>query len=147
MATCSLLTDDSPAAVWAVLSDGWRYADWVVGAKAIRDVDAAFPAAGSRLHHRFGVGKLTVDDTTVVEEVEEQRRIVLRARARPAGAARVVLELQPTADGGTEIHIDEIPTSGVAKLIDNPLLRGAVAARNIESLRRLKRLASGATER
>lgn len=147
MATTSLTTDDPPSAVWAILTDGWRYADWVVGAKAIRDVDEDFPAPGSRLYHRFGVGKLTIDDSTVVEEVEEERRIVLRARARPAGVARVIVELEPTADGGTEIHIDEYPTSGVAKMVDNPLLRGAVAARNLEALRRLKNLAAGAKER
>jgi uncharacterized protein YndB with AHSA1/START domain len=140
----SLRTDDPPAAVWAVLADGWRYADWVVGAKAIRDVDADFPAPGTKLHHRFGVGRFTVDDSTVVEEVDAPRRIVLRARARPAGAARVVVELEPTPDGGTQIHIDECATSGLAKMIDNPMLRAAVAARNLEALRRLKRLAADA---
>lgn len=140
MARCSLKTDDSPEAVWAVLSDGWRYADWVVGAKAIRDVDADFPAPGTKLHHRFGVGRLTIDDSTVVEEVEPGRRLVLRARARPAGAARVVVELETGPDGCTEIHIEEHPTSGLARMIDNPMLRGAVAVRNREALRRLKNL-------
>lgn len=138
----SLTTDDPPEAVWKALADGWRYADWVVGAKAIRDVDAGFPAPGTKLYHRFGVGRFTIDDSTVVEEVEEPRRIVLRARARPAGVARVIVELEPTPDGGTEIHMDEYPTSGVAKAVDNPLLRGAVAARNLEALRRLKNLAA-----
>lgn len=145
MASCSLSTDAPPAAVWAVLADGWRYADWVVGAKAIRDVDGDFPTVGARLHHRFGIGRFTVDDSTVVEEVEEPRRIVLRARARPAGVARVIVDLEPTPEGGTCIRIDEVPTSGMAKLIDNPLLRGAVSGRNLESLRRLKKLAETTT--
>jgi uncharacterized protein YndB with AHSA1/START domain len=141
---CSLTTDDPPEAVWSILADGWRYADWVVGAKAIRDVDADFPAPGTKLHHRFGVGRFTVDDSTVVEEAEAPRRIVLRARARPAGVARVIVDLEPTPDGGTQIHIVEHPTSGLAKMIDNPMFRAGVAARNLEALRRLKRLAADA---
>ena len=32
--------------VWAVLTNGWMYSGWVVGASRIRDVDAEFP--GSR---------------------------------------------------------------------------------------------------
>lgn len=141
MEPTSITTDASPEAVWAVLADGWRYAEWVVGAKAIRDVDREFPKAGSKLYHRFGVGRFTIDDSTVIEEVEENKRIVLRARARPAGVARVIVELEPTPDGGTTITMEEYPTSGIAKAIDNPLLRGAVAARNLEALRRLKNLA------
>jgi uncharacterized protein YndB with AHSA1/START domain len=147
VARTSLVTEDPVEAVWAVLTDGWRYAGWVVGAKAIRDVDASFPEPGSKLHHRFGVGRFTIDDSTVVEGIEPQRRLVLRARARPAGSARVVVELEPTPEGGTEIHIEEHPVSGLAKRIDNPLLRGAVAARNLESLRRLKNLAEAARSR
>jgi len=144
--TVSLTTDDPPAAVWAVLSDGWQYAGWVVGAKAIRDVDEGFPAPGTKLHHRFGVGRFTIDDSTVVEEAEPERRLVLRARARPAGAARVIVELKPTDDGGTEISMHEYPTSGLAKAIDNPLLRAAVSGRNLEALRRLKNLAADARD-
>ena len=136
----TLTTEEPPAAVWKVLSDGWRYAGWVVGAKAIRDVDEGFPAQGTKLHHRFGVGRFTIDDSTVVEEVEPEKKLVLRARARPAGAARVIVELTPTDDGGTELSMEEYPTSGLAKAVDNPLLRGAVAARNLEALRRLKNL-------
>jgi uncharacterized protein YndB with AHSA1/START domain len=137
----TLTTDDAPEAVWAVLMNGWRFADWVVGAKRIRAVDDGFPAPGTKLHHRFGVGPLVIDDTTVVEEIEEPRRLVLRARARPAGVARVELELEPTADGGTEIRMREDPTSGPAKVLDNPLLRRLVDARNLEALRRLTTLA------
>jgi uncharacterized protein YndB with AHSA1/START domain len=32
--------------VWAVLSDGWLYAGWVVGASRIREVDPRWPAVG-----------------------------------------------------------------------------------------------------
>lgn len=41
-------------AVWAVLADGWSYPVWVVGASRVRDVDAGWPAVGTRIHHAFG---------------------------------------------------------------------------------------------
>lgn len=44
-------TDD----VWSVLSDGWLYPLWVVGASRMRDVDEDWPAVGSRIHHSVGV--------------------------------------------------------------------------------------------
>ncbi|WP_324188972.1 SRPBCC family protein [Nocardia farcinica] len=39
---------------FAVLSDGWLYAGWVVGASHIRDVDPDWPGVGSRIHHSVG---------------------------------------------------------------------------------------------
>lgn len=39
---------DAPAeAVWSVLADGWSYANWVVGAARVRDVDPGWPAQGT----------------------------------------------------------------------------------------------------
>ena len=32
--------------VWSVLADGWRYANWVVGASRIREVDPQWPEPG-----------------------------------------------------------------------------------------------------
>ena len=40
--------DASPGDVWDVLSDGWLYPCWVVGAARMRDVDEAWPEKGSR---------------------------------------------------------------------------------------------------
>src|SRR3712207_8748867 len=69
----------SPDAVWRVLSDGWLYPLWVVGATRMRDVDADWPAPGSRIHHSAGVWPLIVNDETTVEAVEPQRRMRLRS--------------------------------------------------------------------
>ncbi|MCU1484054.1 MAG: hypothetical protein JWN67_800 [Actinomycetia bacterium] len=136
MAVTSRHLDASPEAVFAVLADGWRYADWVVGAQRIRAVDDSWPAPGSRFHHRFGIGPLSIEDSTVLEAFEPPRRIVLRARARPTGVARVSIELEP-AGGGTDVVLAEVPISGVAQRIDNPLLEALVALRNRRSLQRL----------
>jgi len=92
----------------------------------------------------FGVGPLTVDDSTVLEEYHPDRKMVLRARARPTGVARVILELVAGAGGGTEIHMEEYPISGFAKKVDNPVLEAMVVARNRRSLRRLGDLAARA---
>jgi uncharacterized protein YndB with AHSA1/START domain len=140
MARTSLQTDATPAEVFAVLDDPWRFADWVVGAKKIRAVDATWPEPGSRFHHRFGVGPFTVDDSTVLEERVPDRRMVLRARARPTGVARVVIDLVAEG-GGTRIEIEERPISGFAERIHNPLLDALVVLRNKKSLQRLADLA------
>lgn len=137
MATTTRHIEHPPAEVWAVLSDPWRFADWVVGAKTIRAVDADWPAPGSRFHHRFGFGPFTIDDSTVLEALDPERRMVLRARARPTGVARVTIDLQPTGDGGTDVQMEEHAVSGVARVLDGPVLRALVVARNQRSLQRL----------
>ena len=134
-------TSAPPAAVFAVLADGWRYADWVVGAKTIRHVDDAWPAVGARFHHEVGVGPVEIRDSSVSEAVEPDRALSLRVKAFPAGSARVRIVLEPTDDGGTEIVMEEHPLEGFARRFDNPLQRAALRLRNVESLRRLARLA------
>jgi uncharacterized protein YndB with AHSA1/START domain len=141
MAVTTLHLDQPPEAVFAVLADPWRYAEWVVGAKKVRDVDADWPRPGSRFHHRVGVGPLTIDDSTVVEEIEPPRRMVLRARARPAGVARVTIELTP-AGGGTDVRMTEVPIDGPSRWLDNPILEWLIDLRNRRSLGRLAELAA-----
>ena len=48
----------TPDQVWEVLSDGWLYPLWVVGASRMREVDDAWPALGARLHHSVGTWPL-----------------------------------------------------------------------------------------
>lgn len=141
MSVTTIHLDQPPDAIFAVMADPWRFADWVVGAKCIRAVDGTWPEPGSRFHHRFGFGRVTVDDSTVLEEIDPPRHLVLRARARPHGIARVRLELRATPDGGTDVEMEETPIAGFAKRAHNPVLDGVVTLRNRRSLRRLERLA------
>lgn len=53
-----------PSAVWAVMSDGWLYPVWVVGAARMREVDDHWPAVGSWLHHSVGIWPLLINDNT-----------------------------------------------------------------------------------
>ncbi len=48
MAKVSCVIAASPAAVFAVLSEGWYYSDWVVGTSHVRAVDQGWPQQGSR---------------------------------------------------------------------------------------------------
>lgn len=129
-----------PDRVFAVLADGWTYERWVVGCKEIRDVDAGWPAPGATFHHSVGMGPIAVRDTTTVIESDPGRRIVLRARARPAGVARVEIDLAEH-DGGTQVTMVERPVSGPPALLHNPVQEWLIDRRNRESLRRLRRLA------
>ncbi len=129
-----------PEAVWAVLADPGGYAYWVVGSKRIRDAEPEWPAPGSKFHHTIGVGPLTLDDHTVSLEAEPPRRLMLRAKGRPAGTATVILELEPRA-GGTQVRITENPDGVFSPMALNPLVHVATKLRNAESLMRLEELA------
>lgn len=122
--------------VWEVLSDGWLYPLWVVGASRMREVDAGWPAVGTRLHHSVGTWPLLLDDTTEVLECEPTSRLVLRARAWPAGSAHVALRLHPRG-GETEIVIEEQAVRGPGSLAPKLLQDPPLKWRNVETLRRL----------
>ena len=132
----------TPDAVYAVLADGWLYPSWVVGAARIRDVDEAWPEPGSEIHHSVGVWPLMLDDRTQVLESEAPQRLVLQARAWPAGEARVAISIEPTPAGCT-ITIEEVATHGPASLLPQQVLDPLIDARNREALRRLALLAEG----
>jgi uncharacterized protein YndB with AHSA1/START domain len=138
MATNSITIDAPVERVFSVLADGRRYAEWVVGAKRIRSVDESWPEPGSKFHHTIGVGPIELDDNSEVLDVEPNRRLKLRVRARPAGQAEVTLTLHPTDGMRTRVDMEEHPVRGFAKLIHNPLLDASLKGRNAEALRRLK---------
>lgn len=129
--------------VWAVLADGWLYASWVVGASTIRDVDATWPAPGSRIHHSVGLWPILIKDKTVVLESTPDQQLVLQARGWPLGEARVDIRLEPHDDGGCTIVIDEEPTHGPGVLSPHALREVAIGPRNRETLYRLALLAEG----
>jgi uncharacterized protein YndB with AHSA1/START domain len=126
--------------VFAVLADPETYAYWVVGSDSIRDADASWPAVGSKLHHRVGVGPLKLNDNTEVLEVIEPVHLVLQARARPLGTARIVLDLIDLGDR-TQVTMVEGPGDRFSRLLFNPIADFLLRRRNDEALRRLERLA------
>lgn len=136
MSTNRRLLHASPQHVWEVLSDGWLYPLWVVGASRLRDADKDWPNVGTQLHHSVGVWPLLINDSTEVLECSPGSRLLLRARAWPAGAAHVEITVEE-AEEGTEVAIREQAVDGpgalVPRLVQDPLL----SWRNVEALRRL----------
>jgi uncharacterized protein YndB with AHSA1/START domain len=129
-----------PAAVWAVLADGWLYPLWVVGASRMREVDDDWPAAGARIHHSVGAWPLLVDDETAVVESVPGSLLVLRARVRPWGEATVRISVEAVG-AGSRVTIEEDVTSGPGSWLPGVVRRPALDWRNSETLRRLAYLA------
>ena len=135
----------SPQEVWDVLSDGWLYPLWVVGATRMRAVDDTWPLAGARLHHSVGVWPAALDDNTTVIASEPLHRLELQARGWPLlGEARVRIDLEPVADG-TRVRIEEDASSGPGRFVPGLLRQPMLAWRNVESLRRLAFVVEGRT--
>ncbi len=131
-----------PEVVFAVLSDPRTYARFTVGTKRIRRFDPRWPEVGSVFHHTLGFGPLILRDLSRVVELDEGRRLVLRAQMRPFAVNRVAFELRPAqTDAGTDVEIEEHAIEGPAAVVWNPVLDGVLWLRNQELLRRLKHVA------
>ena len=72
-----------------------------------------------------------------LSSVDAPNRLVLEARLRPIGRAKVVMEIAPDGDGSLVKMIEEpIGVASFVKRIFDP----AILARNAEALRRLREL-------
>jgi hypothetical protein len=128
--------------VFAVLTDGWTYASWVVGASRIRDVEAGWPQPGHSIHHSVGVWPLLINDATTVELYEPLRFLRLKVRAWPTGEG--IVEFEAT-DKDNECHLvmRERTSKGPASLIPEVMVDPVLHLRNAETLERLALLAEG----
>ena len=142
MTTNSRLANETQSEVWDVLSDGWLYPVWVVGAARMRQVTDDWPATGAKLHHSVGLWPIMLDDSTEVLESQVSEKLKLKARAFPAGAAEVVISLE-TEGAQTRITIDEEVVEGPAKMLPPPVEAAAMKWRNRETLRRLVYIVEG----
>lgn len=131
-----------PDTVFRVLSNGWLYASWVVGASRMRNVDDSWPEPGARLHHSVGLWPWLIDDSTSVVAWDAPRRAVLQARGWPVGEARVALEVRPHPKGSI-VKIVEDANRGPGVAIPRPLRTLMLRIRNKETLNRLAYLAEG----
>lgn len=136
MSTNTRVMSATPEKVWSVLSDGWLYPLWVVGASRMRDVDENWPSKGALLHHSVGTWPALLDDNTEVLEVQPLSLLKLRARAWPAGSANVIIRLNAVGTD-TEVTIGEDVANGPALLVPKPVRDVGLKWRNVETLRRL----------
>ncbi|MDQ3627745.1 MAG: SRPBCC family protein [Actinomycetota bacterium] len=132
--------------VFAVLSDGWTFASWVVGASRIRDVDEHWPQPGARIQHSVGSWPLLLDDHTAVEEMTPGRMLQMRARGWPAGEARIRIELQEQGTD-TRVTITEDAVSGPGLLMPQVVRDVLLDWRNVETLQRLAYRVEGEVRR
>jgi hypothetical protein len=130
-----------PDAVMNVLTDGWLFGLWVVGASHIRDVDADWPQPGSKIHHAVGAWPLLIRDATEARAYEPDGMLELLARGWPLGAAMVRIEVVEE-DGGSRIVLGERIISGPGTVL-RPVEHLLVPPRNKESLGRLVALTEG----
>lgn len=131
-----------PEAVFAVLANGWLFPVWVVGATRMRDVEDAWPAVGSKLHHSVGVWPALINDSTSILEWDPPRRVAMQARIWPVGEATVILDVEPEGEG-CRVTMTEVPSSGPLAAMPEPLANLPLKMRNVETLRRLAYLAEG----
>lgn len=132
-------TTASPAQAWSVLADGWLYGSWVVGSSRIRDVDADWPQAGTRIHHSVGLWPALLDDQTVSLE-SKTGLLELSAAAWPFGKARIRLTVEQD-DDGTLITMEEFVETAPLRWIPPIFQQVAMTPRLNECLRRLTLLA------
>lgn len=127
--------------VWDVIADGWTYSQWVVGNSRMRAVDPEWPNPGSTIEHSIGVWPMVLDDKTVVEESVPLERLVLLAKGRPFGKARITLRLSDIEGGGCRIEMSEVPVGAPLGWVPKRVALAAAAPRNRECTWRLAALA------
>ncbi|WP_199256064.1 SRPBCC family protein [Mycolicibacterium mengxianglii] len=131
--------------VWSVIADGWTYSQWVVGNSRMRAVDPNWPEVGSTIRHSIGVWPLLLDDVTVVEDCQPMEQLVLLAKGRPFGKARITLRLSDIDGGGCRIEMSEVPVGAPMGWVPNRLALAAAMPRNRECTWRLTALAERRT--
>ncbi|WP_128429791.1 SRPBCC family protein [Streptomyces cyaneus] len=132
----------SPAEVWSLLSDGYRYGEWVTGTQEVLAADPHWPQVGARLQVRVGVGRLALEDTCVVRICEPEHRLELEAKADPFGAARIAMRLIPWGEH-TLFVLDWHPLRGPGIRMHGLPVDYVVAIRNGMMLTKLARIAVG----
>lgn len=140
MAVLNVLVDRATDQVWDVLSDGWRYADWVVGTRHILGVDPHWPDQGAQISYEIGVGRFTIKDVTTVRHVEPGQRLELEANAGKAGTARISITLLHWGEGRTVVILDEHPLTGPGARWHTLLTDALLRIRNQRMVRQLARV-------
>ncbi|MFH8369896.1 SRPBCC family protein [Streptomyces sp. NPDC018031] len=135
MAVRHVLVRRSPEAVWAVLSDGERYAEWVVGTERSHQLDG-WPAVGAALRWSVRIGPWRLRGDTVVRRCEPPTELQLEARSGSLGSARIAIEVLPWGEDALLI-VDEHPLSGPGSRWHNGVVDALLQLRHRAMLRRL----------
>ncbi|MFF3504736.1 SRPBCC family protein [Streptomyces sp. NPDC003247] len=139
MAVRHRLVKTDPATVWAVLADGHRYADWVVGTSESYPVRGEWPRTGAAIRYEIRLGPLRLTNETVVRRCEEGTCLELEARAGALGTARIAVELRPWGEHCLVI-VDEHPLQGAGGAVHNVAVEALIQLRHRAMLARLARV-------
>ncbi|MET9759118.1 SRPBCC family protein [Streptomyces sp. NPDC006372] len=132
----------SPRDVWAVLADGSRYAEWVVGTSETHPLRGQWPRTGAAIRFQVRLGPVRLDNETVVRHHEEGTRLELEAHAGVLGTARIAIELRPWGEHCLVI-VDEHPLSGAGGRMHNVGFEALIQLRHRAMLARLAELCEG----
>ncbi|MFI1014805.1 SRPBCC family protein [Streptomyces sp. NPDC020965] len=136
MAVRHRLVRRPPAAVWAVLADGSRYGDWVVGPSESRQDGSDWPRLGSTIEYTVRLGPWTGTGKTIVRDVDPPHRLELEADSGRLGTARIAIEVRPWGDD-TLVIVDEHPLRGPGGRLHNTAVDALLQLRHRSMLARL----------
>ncbi|MEW1871427.1 SRPBCC family protein [Streptomyces caelestis] len=139
MAVRHHLIRTSPQSVWAVLEDGTRYADWVVGTSSSKPVRGHWPQLGSAIAYEVRFGPLSLSNETVVRRCLPGEMLELEAKAGPLGTARIAIEVRPWGDHCLVI-VDEHPLKGAGGAVHNVAVEALIQIRHRTMLARLAKI-------
>lgn len=128
-----------PGAVWDVLAEGHRYAEWVVGTSESHPVRGQWPRTGAAIRYQVRLGPVRLDNETVVRYCEEGTRLELEAAAGALGTARIAIELRPWGEHCLVI-VDEHPLRGAGGRMHNVGFEALIQLRHRAMLSRLAKL-------
>lgn len=129
----------SPSAVWDVLADGNRYAEWVVGTSESHPVRGQWPHKNAAIQYQVQLGPVRLDNETIVRHCEAGTRLELEAKAGVLGTARIAIELRPWGEHCLVI-VDEHPLQGAGGRLHNAGFEAVIQLRHRTMLARLAKL-------
>ncbi|MFF3949442.1 SRPBCC family protein [Streptomyces sp. NPDC001902] len=136
MAVRHRLVGGAPEDVWAVLADGTRYGDWVVGPSSSRRGEGDWPAVGSSIEYTVPLGPVKLTGETIVRICRPPRQLELEAFSGWLGSARIAIDLRPWGKD-TLVIVDEHPLRGPGGLFHNAALDALLQVRHRSMLSRL----------
>jgi uncharacterized protein YndB with AHSA1/START domain len=135
-----VLVKRPPEAVWEVLSDGSRYAEWVVGTSETEEEGEEWPRVGSKINYTVRLGPLVLHNHTVVRVCEPPGRLELEAVAGPLGSARIAIRVEPWGEAETLVIVDEHPLRGPGSRLHIAPVELLIQLRHRQMLARLGRV-------
>ncbi|GAA0461471.1 SRPBCC family protein [Streptomyces stramineus] len=136
MAVRHQLIERSPEAVWAVLADGSRYGEWVVGTHRAVPDEGTWPEVDSSIEYTIKLGPWQVCGHTYVRRCEPPRELELEVDSGPLGTARIAIEIRPWGRYSLLI-MDEHPLRGPGARLHNAALDAVLQLRHRSMLGRL----------